>query len=114
MKLATARLCLDCDEVHDEPQCPICGSESFAFLTRWVVAEGQRPASRRESAAAHTDPDRLEAYRALTAPPAPRRGAPHRLFGAAAGLATLGVAGWIWTVARQASRRRPSDPGGDR
>jgi len=111
MKLATARLCLDCDEVHDEQQCPICGSESFAFLTRWVAAEEQRSAPKHGSAVPQTDPGRLEAYRALTEPQAPRRRASQRLVGAVAGLATIGVAGWIWSVARQPSRRPPPDPG---
>ena len=37
MKLVNARLCLDCEEVHEEQHCPICGSESFAFMTRWVT-----------------------------------------------------------------------------
>ena len=31
MKLVVARLCLDCDEVHDEERCPTCASEVFAF-----------------------------------------------------------------------------------
>src|SRR5262245_32500541 len=29
MQLRTARLCLDCEEVHEEQQCPVCASESF-------------------------------------------------------------------------------------
>ena len=37
-----ARLCLDCEEIHDSQQCPICASESFAFLTRWVSAPERR------------------------------------------------------------------------
>ena len=37
MRLVNARLCLDCEEVHEEQHCPICGSESFAFMTRWVT-----------------------------------------------------------------------------
>ena len=37
MRLMNARLCLDCEEVHDQQHCPICSSESFAFLTRWVT-----------------------------------------------------------------------------
>jgi hypothetical protein len=36
MELRTARLCLDCEEVHAEQKCPTCASESFAYLTRWV------------------------------------------------------------------------------
>ena len=36
MRLDEARLCLDCEEIHDNQECPSCGSEAFAFLTRWV------------------------------------------------------------------------------
>jgi hypothetical protein len=37
-----ARLCLDCEEVHDAQQCPVCASETFAYLTRWVAAPERR------------------------------------------------------------------------
>ena len=37
MRLAVARLCLDCEEVHDGDRCPVCGSETFAFLKKWVL-----------------------------------------------------------------------------
>jgi hypothetical protein len=46
MQLRVARLCLDCDEIHDGQQCPICASESFAYLSRWV-ATPQRHVSAR-------------------------------------------------------------------
>ena len=42
MQLRTARLCLDCEELHEENTCPVCASEMFAFLTRWVPAEERR------------------------------------------------------------------------
>ena len=42
MQLRVARLCLDCEEVHDEYRCPICASEVFAFLTRWVPRSNGR------------------------------------------------------------------------
>ncbi len=108
MKLTSARLCLDCDEVHDEAHCPACGSESFAFLTRWVDPGGLRPAVRRSGPATDFDPDRLEAYRELTAPEPPARGTGRRVLRAVAGMATLGVAGWLWTT----SRRAAPPPGG--
>ena len=37
MRLMNARLCLDCEEVHEEQHCPTCSSESFAFLSRGVT-----------------------------------------------------------------------------
>ncbi len=42
MQLRVARLCLDCEDVHDSQQCPVCASESFVFLTRWVPAPERR------------------------------------------------------------------------
>jgi len=36
VQLTTARLCLNCDEVHDAQACPACASETFVYLTRWI------------------------------------------------------------------------------
>jgi hypothetical protein len=36
LQLTTARLCLNCDEVHEAHACPVCVSETFVYLTRWV------------------------------------------------------------------------------
>jgi len=36
MRLRDARLCLDCEELHTEDQCPLCASEAFSFVTRWI------------------------------------------------------------------------------
>ena len=36
MQLRNARVCLDCEELHEQQECPICASEAFAFVTRWV------------------------------------------------------------------------------
>lgn len=41
MKLDVARLCLDCDEVHDSQRCPVCASETFAYVRRWVPTDGR-------------------------------------------------------------------------
>ena len=41
MKLDVARLCLDCEEVHDSQKCPVCASETFAYLRRWVPSDGK-------------------------------------------------------------------------
>ena len=45
MQLKTARLCLNCDEVHDAQACPVCVSETFVYLTRWVPRS--QPVTRR-------------------------------------------------------------------
>lgn len=42
MQLGVARLCLNCEEVHDAETCPACASENYAYLTRWVPAVKQQ------------------------------------------------------------------------
>jgi len=44
--LQNARLCLDCDTIFEEAQCPSCSSESYFPVSRWV-----RPAIASDSAA---------------------------------------------------------------
>jgi hypothetical protein len=92
MQLRTARLCLDCEEVHAEQQCPACASETFAFITRWVPAPERRARPREPEPAR---PEELQAYRTMLEPEdhssawtVVRRGA--------MGLALFGVAGWMW------------------
>jgi hypothetical protein len=57
MQLRLARLCLDCDDVHDSQKCPACASETFAYLSRWVpMPEGRgksRTAAAQEPALQH-------------------------------------------------------------
>jgi hypothetical protein len=43
VKLTTARLCLNCDEIHDAQTCPVCTSETFAYLTRWIPRAQPEP-----------------------------------------------------------------------
>ena len=105
MRLMNARLCLDCEEVHDEQHCPICSSESFAFLTRWVTPS-DRP--RPPSTHAARDPARrirserreqVDAYRQILNPaPAAAETRAARGHGAL-GLALLGVARMVWRAA---------------
>jgi hypothetical protein len=97
MQLRTARLCLDCEEVHDAQQCPVCASETFAFITRWVPVPERRARPRPVEAPSET----ATAYREMLEPTpgatpwrAIRRGA--------VGLALVGVAGWLM--------RRTDDP----
>jgi len=54
MHLQEARLCLDCEELHTEDQCPRCASDAFAFLTRWVPANERRARPRRPVPAAQS------------------------------------------------------------
>lgn len=91
MQLHVARLCLDCNEVHDEQDCPRCGSEAFAYLSRWV------PAPERRLRARPTSSPEAEVYRELIAPEEekaqPKRG--KLLKRSAMGLSVLAVAGWL-------------------
>jgi len=97
MQLRVARLCLDCEEIHDAQACPVCASEAFAFLSRWVPAPERRIRPRPT-----TSPE-AETYRELLAPnrqPRPwiKRGL--------VGLTIVGLAGWAW---KRGDRRDRSD-----
>jgi hypothetical protein len=121
MQLRNARLCLDCEDVHDAPQCPTCASETFAFITRWVPAP-----ERRDHARPPQDPPRpaeLQAYRTLLdAAQRPNGGGWKLVRQGAMGLALVGVAGWLWKSAsadasadkaggaRRAEEEPPSSP----
>jgi hypothetical protein len=108
MRLDDARLCLDCEEIHNEHECPACGSEAFAFLKRWIktTSSRPRPASTRDSRAAVdvvsrpvATSEQLDAWRQIVEgkTPEPRRG---RLIARGlVGLAAMGLAGWAWTRA---------------
>jgi hypothetical protein len=94
MQLRNARLCLDCEEVHDSQQCPLCASETFVFITRWVPAPERRQRAR--SPEPPPSPETLETYRELLN--AERDGSPgwRMVKRGALGLALFGVAGWMW------------------
>jgi hypothetical protein len=47
MQLRIARLCLDCEDIHDSQRCPVCASETFSYLTKWVPVEERRARPRR-------------------------------------------------------------------
>lgn len=34
--LEKARICLECDTIHDLVSCPECGSASFQYVARWI------------------------------------------------------------------------------
>ena len=92
MKLGVARLCLDCDEVHDQERCPTCASEVFAFLTRWVPRSSGRIG---QPARSLPEGPEVEAYRQITG--TQRNGGKGRFFvRSAVGLGVLGIVGWMW------------------
>jgi len=82
MQLRLARLCLDCEEIHEAQQCPTCASETFAYLTRWVPAPERRSKPRPVQPPPPATPSRL-----------PSRGKVVGL--SVAGLGLLGVVQWL-------------------
>jgi hypothetical protein len=100
MRLMNARLCLDCEEVHDEQHCPICGSESFAFLTRWVSPSDTVAADTAPRTTRPPDPvdrrEQVDAYRQILNPTPPSQNRGRIVARGALGLALLGVARMIW------------------
>ena len=97
MQLRSARLCLDCDEVHDAQQCPVCTSESFAFITRWVpVPDRTDRGAQRPRIPETSNPETLGAYREMLQPEQNMSGKWRVLGRSAVGLALFGVAGWLW------------------
>jgi hypothetical protein len=90
MQLKIARLCLDCDEVHQSEHCPVCASEAFGYLTRWVPSPERRMRPR------PTNSPAADVYRDLISPkPAAPKGV-RLLAQSALGVTALGLAGWIW------------------
>jgi hypothetical protein len=103
MRLMNARLCLDCEEVHDQQHCPTCSSESFAFLTRWVTPSDTVTAEAAPRPARPVDPvarrEQVDVYRQILngTPSSPSRG--KIVARGALGLALLGIARMIWRAA---------------
>ena len=94
MQLRVARLCMDCEEVHDQQVCPVCASETFAYVSRWVPAPERRAAPRVEGNGAKppVSRGRKVAYGAL-------------------GLTLAGVAGWWWKAAQKIEAAAESGAG---
>jgi hypothetical protein len=76
MHLLEARLCLDCEELHTEDRCPMCASDTFAFVTRWIPTNERRIRVRR--------------------PPPARSHRTPWLTGGATGLAVFAAMRWLW------------------
>jgi hypothetical protein len=94
MQLRDARLCLDCDDVHQDASCPACGSESFAFVSRWIPQpEGRRPPR-------PTSSPQAEVYRELLSGDRTDSATRRLLKRGILGLTALGLAGWAWRTSR--------------
>jgi hypothetical protein len=91
MQLHVARLCMDCDEVHDAQMCPVCSSETFAYISRWIPAPERRRRPRPPEPS-----EAVETYRELLSPEASRSGMGRWLRRGAVGVAALTAIGWAW------------------
>ena len=112
MQLRTARLCLDCDEVHDEYRCPVCASDAFTYVSRWVPVPERRDKPR---PAPTPPPPEAEAYRQIVRGPQPKktRSFGKTLFGlGAAGIGAAGIAG-LFLGARRARGGEAGKKGND-
>jgi len=90
MRLDDARLCLDCEEIHEAQECPVCLSEAFVYLMRWVPVEERR--TRRLPSATKVVPEKKGVGRwvqrgvvGLAVMAASRRHGPSEAFGAGHG-----------------------------
>jgi hypothetical protein len=114
MRLADARLCLDCEELHDMEHCPVCGSETFAFVIRWVKsadsAVPERPTRPIRRPLPPEQTEQLDAYRGLLEPnqSPPRLG--RLVTGGALGLAIVGLARLAWRALPAQSEPSPPTP----
>jgi hypothetical protein len=110
MKLDVARLCLDCEDVHERQHCPSCGSEAFAFLTRWIEPSAELRPEGRRSRPRTPEPARseqVEVYRQLLDEERPRR-ATGLVAKSMLGLAAFSLAGWAWRSV--STRERDNEP----
>lgn len=109
MQLRVARLCLDCEDVHDSQQCPVCASETFAYLTRWVPAPERRNQPRPNVQQAAAAP-RADGQRQPGAVPGTKR----KLVGyGVLGVGLVGLAEWFvrgrTRIERAAERARSGE-----
>jgi hypothetical protein len=105
MRLDDARLCLDCEEIHEEQECPSCGSEAFGFLTRWIKSTRDTtsakpvPPKARPPEVRPTVPtgDQLDAWRQIVEGKKVDGRGKKLMTGGLVGLVAMGLAGWVWS-----------------
>jgi hypothetical protein len=115
MQLRTARLCIDCEEVHDASRCPVCASETFTYLVRWIPTDDRRRGStpvKEPVQPAAEAPGDVEVYRRLTTGEGSQPRSMGLLRKGVVGLAAVGVVGWLWgrkDAPPTIARRKTSD-----
>ena len=107
MRLDEARLCLDCEEIHEEQECPACGSEAFGFLTRWIKSANDsgsaKPVPPAGPPAPHAQPkptatrEQLEAWRQIVEGRKGDGRGKKLVTSGLLGLVAMGFAGWVWS-----------------
>jgi len=113
MQLRTARLCLDCEDVHDTPQCPVCASETFSYLVRWIPSDERRRRPRPAPAQAPPPAEgEADAYRRLASGDLPPSRGRQLLKKGVVGLAAIGVVGWLWGQKDTGSPKGPRGAAG--
>jgi hypothetical protein len=111
MHLSVARLCLDCQEIHEEDRCPVCTSEAFGFITRWVKVEATPRASQEKERVLTST--KLEDYRQILNP-TPRWATAGRWLRKGGLVVAAGVlARWGWQLAAQQNRMPRREPPAD-
>jgi hypothetical protein len=103
MQLHAARLCIDCQEIHDSQTCPVCSSESFAYISRWIPAPERRLTPRPEA------PTDVDAYRRLIAGEHTPTEGGRWLKRGMLGVAALGAAAYAW---KRSASNGPSSKAG--
>jgi len=98
MQLQVARLCLDCEEVHDAQQCPVCASETFAAMSRWAPSAARRGRPRPNVASA------AAVYREFASGKAPSSRGQRLLKQGALGLTAVGLIGWFLRSTKPAAK----------
>jgi hypothetical protein len=99
---------MDCQEIHEGQMCPVCSSESFAYISRWVPA----PERRMKPRAAPTP--EVEVYRQLLSGEPAQPTATRWLKRGVFGMAAIGAAAYAWkrTSTGNDSVKTAPDPAG--
>jgi len=112
MHLSVARLCLDCQEIHEGDRCPVCTSEAFGFMTRWVkIDDAPARVSPHEKSAGR--PSKVDSYRQLLNP-TPQRSRTARWLRKGGLVVAAGyLARWGWQIAADHTRSQRETPKDD-